>query len=270
MVSLQKMSLNLNDLVTQIINTAPIGEINEVTRNLSSIVPPSSTTTVSKTVEEYVEENGIILLGQYIASKYNKDSNSTKFWDYASKQKFNYDIKSNRAIDFERAEPLVAYPLFYRELVEALQTYGEDHYPSEFGYAVIPVSGEEVVVVLIGQKTNPENFYTGRWKSVYTFNSARHTIGSVKLDIHYYEDGNVRLNFEENIDQSTASFDASSIVNFINNTENKLTFKVIEEFNTLNKNTFKYLRRLLPVTKSKINWGKAIGTYKLGTDVVNQ
>lgn len=263
------MSIKLNDIVSRIINSAPVGEINDVARDLSSIIPSSSTTTINSSIEEYVERNGIVLQDQLIACKYNKDKNSTKYWDYATKQKFNYDLQSHTAIDFESAEPLVTYPPFYNQLIDEIKTYGSDHYPSEFGFNVVPVSSEEVVIIMIGEKVNPDNFYTGCWKSVYTFSSSTQTIGSVKLDIHYYEDGNVRLNFEENIKQS-ASFDASGIINFINNIENKLTFKVIEEFNTLNQNAFKNLRRLLPVTKSKVNWGKAIGTYKLGTDAVNQ
>lgn len=264
------MSVKLNDIVSLIIKTAPAGELNDVVRDLSAIVPGSSSSAINKSVEEYVEENGIVLSGQYIASKYNKDAHSTKFWDYVTKKKFNYDLKTNRAIDFESAEPSVSYPSFYDQLIKDLKLYGEDHYPSEFSFTVVPISADEVVVILIGQKVNKENFYTGRWKSVYTFSATGKTSGSVKLDIHYYEDGNVRLNFEEAVEDTSATFNSSGIVNFINNFENKLTLKIIEEFNTLNQNAFKNLRRLLPVTKSKVNWGKAIGNYRLGTDVVNQ
>lgn len=264
------MSVRLNDIASQIINSAPLGEINDVARNLSTIIPSSSTAAVNSSVEAYVEENGIVLSGHLIACKYNKDKTSTKYWDYGTKQKYNYDLQSHRAMDLESAEPPLTFPLFYSQLIDEIRTYGNDHYPSEFGFTVVPVSSEEVVVVLIGKKVNPVNFYTGSWKSVYTFNRSGHTEGSVKLDIHYYEEGNVRLYFEEIIKESFSSFDSCSIVDFIHNFENKLTFKVIEEFNTLNQNAFKNLRRLLPVTKSKINWGKAIGTYKLGTDIVNQ
>lgn len=264
------MSVNLNEIVSGIIDTAPAGEINDVTRDLALIVPSSGSSAINKSVEQYVEKYGILLSGKYIASKYNKDPNSSKFWNYSTKEKFNYDLKSNRAIDFEKAEPHVTYPTCYDQLINEIEAYGEDHYPSEFGFTVVPVSSSELTVVLIGQKVNQENFYTGRWKSVYTFKSTGQMVGSVTLDIHYYEDGNVRLDFEKAIERTITSFNSSAIVNAINASENDLTLEIIKEFNALNQNTFKNLRRLLPITKSKINWGKAIGTYRLGTDVVNQ
>ena len=63
---------------------------------------------------------------------------------------------------------------------------------------------------------------------------------------------------------------ASRIVNFINEQENATMVKIIEQFNNLNQKSFKNLRRLLPVTRSKINWGSAIGNYRLGSDVINK
>lgn len=263
------MSVKLDDIVSLIVQTAPAGELNDVARDLAAIVPGSSTSAINKAVESYIDEHGIVFSGQYLASKYNKDPNSTKFWDYAKKQKFNYDLKTNRAIDFESAEPQVSYPSLYNQLLTDIGRYGDDHYPSEFAFTVVPVSADEVTVVLVGQKINKENFYTGRWKSVYKFANGQGS-GTVQVDIHYYEDGNVRLNFEQAVGEAAVPFTASGIVNFINQAEHKLTLQIIDEFNTLNQNAFKNLRRLLPVTKSKINWGKAIGNYRLGTDVVNQ
>lgn len=265
-----RMSVKLDDIITQLIGSAPPGELKNVVGDLSSIVPDQSTTVVSKSMEAYIEEKGIVLAGQLLASKYNKDTESSKFWDYAGKQKFNYNLESGKAIDFESADPGIPYPDIYKKLVVDLESYGADHYPSEFGFSVIPISEGEVKVILIGQKIDEENFYTGRWRSVYSIDSSGQSSGSINLDIHYYEDGNVRLSYEESVENKSTTFSSSGIVNFINNSENELTLKIILEFDILNQNTFKNLRRLLPVTKSKINWGKAIGTYRLGTDVVNQ
>lgn len=109
------------------------------------------------------------------------------------------------------------------------------------------------------------------WKSVYSVDGSGKIDGNVKLDIHYYEDGNVRLDFDEATEfASLGEVSASAIVNYINKAENDATLKILEDFTLLNQKYFKNLRRLLPVTKSKINWGKAIGAYRLGSDVVNK
>lgn len=235
-----------------------------------SLVAPAARSSVTKGVESYMKEAGFILPDKIVISELNKVRGSTKFWDFAGRRKFNIDIDSSRAIDFEDAQPEQEYPEFYDQLVEDLKRYGADHYPSEFGASVIPYSRDEIKLILIGQKIDEENFYTGRWKSVYSVSSAGQLSGSIYLDIHYFEDGNVRLNYEENITNIPSEFDSSKILNVINNIENRLTLKIIQDFNSLNQNAFKNLRRLLPVTKSKINWGKAIGNYKLGTSVINQ
>lgn len=264
------MSVKLNDLVSQLVMTASPGELQEVKENLNSIVPGQSTSIINKSIEEFIQENGMAFSGQYIASKYTKDEGSSKFVDFVGKQKFNFDLKAGRVTDLEHFSPTIDYPQYFDQLVSALQRYGEDHYPSEYAFTVIPTSSG-VEVIIIGQKINEDNFYSGRWKSFYSIDAAGSISGVVNLDIHYYEDGNVRLSFEEPVgDASLQEVSGSSIVNYINNSENKLTMKIIEDFNLLNQKYFKNLRRLLPVTKSKINWGKAIGTYRLGSDVVNK
>lgn len=264
------MPVNLNAIIDELVKSAPPGELQSVKKNLDTIVSQETLFAINKSIEKFVERNALVLSGAYIASHLNKDSNSTKYWDYIGKQKFNVDLTSRKAIDLEAAEPNVDYPSYFNELVQGLKLYGDNHYPSEFAFTVIPESDSSISLIIIGEKINAENFYTGRWKSVYTVSGNGELTGHVNLDIHYYEDGNVRLSFEEPIKHELGVLSASSILNLINNTENELTLKVVDQFNLLNQNSFKNLRRLLPVTKSKINWGKAIGTYKLGSDIVNQ
>ena len=264
------MSVNLSAIIDKLVESAPPGELKSVKKNLDIIAAHENTSIINKSLEKYIENNFVVLSGQYIAGKLNKDAHSTKFWDYIGKQKFNVDSKNERAIDFESADPEVEYPDYFDGLVERLELYGNNHYPSNYAFTIIPHVDKTVEVVIIGEKVNVENYFSGRWQSVYRVTVSGAVTGHVNLDIHYYEDGNVRLNFEEPIKDALNDVSASGIVNFINNFENDLTMKIVEQFNTLNQNSFKNLRRLLPVTKSKINWGKAIGTYRLGSDVVNQ
>lgn len=261
-------SVELDTIVSSLVKSSAPGELEGISQDLGIILSgKSNASTVNKAIENYINENSGVFSSKYIASSVNKYESSTKYIDFIGKKLFNIDFHKQTAIDFEDYEPEVQYPAYFDELVKKLEAYGEDHYPSKYAFTVVP-DGSDLQIIIIGQKLNYENFYTGLWKAHYKIKSQSIT-GSVKLDIHYYEDGNVRLNFDELIDGSALISSASDIVNFINKTENEITMKILENFNELNQKYFKNLRRLLPVTRSKINWGHAIGNYRLGSDVVH-
>lgn len=258
------MSVNLDQVVSSLVETAPPGELSQVSSDLSTILDVSQST-INKSIQKQVDDKGTIISGNLIASKRNKQPGSTKYIDYVNKSLFNVDYASRKAIDIEDYDPETTYPPYFNDLVDKLEAYGQDHYPSAFAYSVIP--GDEPQLLIIGEKVSPENFYTGCWNSHYRIQNGAIN-GVVTIDVHYYEDGNVRLNFEEEVSQSILGHD--DIVNAINKIETSLSLKLVHSFNELNEKTFKSLRRLLPVTRSKVNWGSAIGNYRLGSDVVNK
>ncbi|MCP8719078.1 MAG: F-actin-capping protein subunit alpha [Asgard group archaeon] len=260
------MSIKLNELVDSLIETAPPAELKNVSQSLSSL----TTSSIDDNIEKYAQENAVVI-DNTIVSKYNKDKNSSKYIDYINNKKFNVDWINCKIIDVENYESNFEYPKIYQELIDKLNQYGEDYYPSTFAFTIIPTEDEELRIIIIGQRANHDNFYTGQWKSNYLISKNLNISGEIKLDIHYFEDGNVRLKFIEEIsDIKIDNSSSSKIVNFINDQENKVVIKIVDQFNNLNQQSFKNLRRLLPVTRSKINWGSAIGNYRLGSDVVNK
>lgn len=279
------MSINLNELVDSLIQSAPPAELRQVSQSLSSLTKGTSTSStnslIQDSIEQYAQEN-IISIDNIIISKYNKDENSSKYIDYVNNKLFNVDWQNQKIIDVESYhDNNNKRGSNYDELIQKLSQYGDDYYPSNFAFTVIPESEDQLRVIIIGQRANHDNFYTGQWKSNYLI-TEQGIKGNIDLDIHYFEDGNVRLKFNESINSSNNNNNsstlqsgnlinnASKIVNFINEQENATMVKIIEQFNNLNQKSFKNLRRLLPVTRSKINWGSAIGNYRLGSDVVNK
>lgn len=266
--TISNMSKEIGDILQQLIESAPAGELEEVYNDLM-IMFPNQSGVVNKTLTRLAEKQGIVLNGKGIANQENKDSQSGKFWDYENRKTYNTDFEGSKIFDSESSTPQVEYPHFYNNLVKELKFYGEKHFPSQFEYQVIP-KVDSLVITLIGQKLNKSNFYTGRWTGTYTINSTMKLAkADILLDIHYYEEGNVRFDFKEEIEED-CEFTPSAILSFIERSENAVLIKVVNQFTLLNQKYFKNLRRLLPVTKSKINWGNAIGNYKLGTDVIEQ
>ena len=261
--------MKLDNIVSDLVQSAPSGELKEVQGDLECILSNvSAKQVIVSSMENYTNENFGVFSSSYIASKFNKQKNSLKYIDYIGKQLFNIDIENGKAIDFEEFEPQVAYPEYYDDLVTKLTQYGEDYYPAVYAFTVIP-GQNSLDIIIIGQKLNKNNFYTGQWQSYYTLKDGLLN-GNIRVGIHYYEDGNVRLNFLEHLESVLNEESSSDIVNAIYLMESKIIVKIMEEFGELNQRYFKNLRRLLPVTRSKINWGKSIGNYKLGSDVVNK
>ena len=105
----------------------------------------------------------------------------------------------------------------------------------------------------------------GRWRSLYLYSPSSGSLtGSVKVDVHYYEDGNVRLLTERPISSSlSSSASASEVVKQISGIERRYQEELNRGFQNLSENAFKSLRRQLPVTRQKVEWDK-IAAYKAG------
>lgn len=106
----------------------------------------------------------------------------------------------------------------------------------------------------------------GRWRSTYIYTPSTSTLtGTLKVDVHYYEDGNVRLLTKKEISESVRSGASSGdIIKAIAGLEKKYQEELNRAFGALSEGAFKSLRRQLPVTRQKINWDK-IMTYRVSS-----
>lgn len=86
--------------------------------------------------------------------------------------------------------------------------------------------------------------------------------GKINIDVHYYEDGNVRLAASKDVTVSSSSSSASDVVRAIAQSEKKYQEDLNRSFTTLSEGAFKGLRRQLPVTRQKVEWEK-IGGYRV-------
>ena len=106
----------------------------------------------------------------------------------------------------------------------------------------------------------------GRFRTTYLLTpSSLSGTGSIKVDVHYYEDGNVRLSASKEL-SITSSSGASEAVRQIALAERKYHEELNRGFADLSEGSFKGLRRQLPVTRQKVEWEK-IGGYRLGQDI---
>lgn len=204
--------------------------------------------------------------GRSIISKYNMDN--LKYFDTQHKVMFDYDFVGNKVIDIEEGLPSgLAGGSETERLQGQLNEYLLGHYNElSYGLVVADEGVEDLKVVIVGEKLNDANYYNGKWVSVYSYNKSRGEVsGIIKIKIHYYEDGNVVMNSINKEDVGRVG-SASELISAIAGFENKYELLMLKKINTLNEAKFKNLRRLMPISRSKIQWGRAIGNYKIGQD----
>jgi len=145
-----------------------------------------------------------------------------------------------------------------RSILKSFSSASTEHFPSST-IGVYPTdSDSSIAILLVANKYSPQNYWNGRWRSTYLLNPFSNSVtGSIKVDVHYYEDGNVRMSTSKKVELSGSS--ADGIVREIAKAENKFQEELNRAFSTLAEGSFKGLRRQLPVTRQKVEWEKIAG-----------
>jgi len=132
-----------------------------------------------------------------------------------------------------------------------------------------------VTIAISSAIFNSVNFYNGRWRSTwivkFTPGKKAELEGNIRLNVHYYEEGNVQLN--TNFTKKKDGFSATkpevlseSIISAIKELEAEFQNQLELSYDKMNNTTYKALRRNLPITGTKINWAK-ISHYKIGSEI---
>ena len=142
------------------------------------------------------------------------------------------------------------------------------------------------------------NFWSGRWTSSWKIKTPPRIIamnsndddadlllsnqvdksaqitGQINILAHYFEDGNVQLNTSKAIPSTTLNYNSEielgeAIAKHIEITENQIQSGLNEMYSSMNDLTLRALRRILPVTRSKMEWNrqahvmaKAVGVFR--------
>lgn len=154
-----------------------------------------------------------------------------------------------------------------RSLLKAFSAAASEHFPSSTVGVYPTDSDSTIAIVLVANKYSPQNFWNGRWRSTYLLDPSSNALrGTVKVDVHYYEDGNVRMSTNKKVDVSSGTGSADGIVREIAKAENKFQEELNRAFGALAEGSFKALRRQLPVTRQRVEWEK-IGGYRVSACV---
>lgn len=254
---------------------APPGELNEVLGDIKSLVAdsPEVVKGLGPALERHNKEQltAVKLPGaskSVLISEFNCLPDG-RFFDVESSSSWSYDHAKQKPSSVQPYTLESENAGLIKSLLRDLENYVKEHYPASPLSGVYPYKNDSsIAIAIVGNKYSPSNFWNGRWRSTYTYIPSTSTLtGTIKVDVHYYEDGNVRLLTKKETSESVRSgASAGDIVKTIAGLEKKYQEELNRAFGALSEGAFKSLRRQLPVTRQKINWDK-IMTYRLGQDI---
>ncbi|TXC05811.1 hypothetical protein FocTR4_00010064 [Fusarium oxysporum f. sp. cubense] len=260
--------------VSAFVEGAPPGELADVIADIKSLTLETSPDIISNlgpAFEKYNEEQFVTVKlpgsSQPVIISSHNSLGDGRYYDVESSSSFAFDHTTQKASAVQSHVLEGAQADLVKSTLKSIGPYVDEHFANA-AHGVYPIeSDSKIAIVIVGNKYSPNNFWNGRWRSLYILDPSSGALeGSLKVDVHYYEDGNVRLLTNKPVSSTISSVNGASIVREISTTERKYQEELNKGFVSLSEGAFKGLRRQLPVTRQKIEWDR-VTSYRLGQDI---
>ncbi|KYK54959.1 hypothetical protein DCS_06920 [Drechmeria coniospora] len=278
------------ETLSAFVEDAPPGELADVVADIKALTlsTPNVVSDLAPAFEKYNEEQFVTVKlpgsSQSVLISPHNSLGDGRYYDVESSSSFAVDHATQARRRKETMETFEVKRLTGRQKASAVQSHSIEGPQVELmhvspaaslalranagHYGAYPIESDaKMAMIVVANRYSPNNFWNGRWRSLYTFDAASGSLeGTIKVDVHYYEDGNVRLLTKKPISTSVSSGTGAAIVKEISAMERKYQDEVNKSFVKLSEGTFRGLRRHLPVTRQKVEWDK-VTSYRLGQDI---
>jgi capping protein alpha len=162
-----------------------------------------------------------------------------------------------------------------REAVQtAIEVYTKDNFSESVTSATYATKGGSSIVVCIsGAEFDARNMWSGRWRSTWecTVEADQLSLkGTFKVDVHFYEDGNVQAKSTHEVSETVCTGDspdatAEALVDAVKSAETKYQSLLDGAYVNLLKDhsIMNGLRRPLPIDKQKVNFKTLVSQGRL-------
>lgn len=247
--------------------SSPPGQFHEVLADVRRLIPPgllSDPLAAGMGRAYHNKTNKVVLApsGKRVVVCTAGEIDPTHYIDSKSGQSFSLDHLTLATTESDAAVPTP------NELVRAALQSTVDGYVArkfvceESAGSVFALDEARLQVVIVGEKPNLRNFWSGKWSSTFTVTLSGRSAavtGDMKVHAHYFEDGNVQLLSSKTVPSSAISFSSEAelgdkLIAFIQTAENELQLGLEAMYANMNEETFKLMRRILPVKRTKMDW----------------
>ncbi|RAL67346.1 hypothetical protein DID88_008105 [Monilinia fructigena] len=241
--------------ISAFVEGAPPGELADVIADIKALTidTPNLVSELGPAFQRYNEEQfaTVKLPGSsqnVIISSHNSLGDG-RYYDVESSSSFAFDHTTQKASAVQSHVLEGSQVDLVKSILKSLGPHVAEHFPNA-SYGAFPIEDDsKIAILVVANKYSPNNFWNGRWRSLYIYETLTSSLtGSIKVDVHYYEDGNPAVSYEIAV------------------AEQKYQEEINKGFNNLSEGAFKGLRRQLPITRQKIEWEKIAG-YRLGQDI---
>jgi capping protein alpha len=251
-----------------VIQNSPFGEIKEVLEDLSKLIDNFSVSDsfIQRLLREHNENHMAIVRGDNDYTFVLTPVSYQDGWyvDQQSNIRIRVDQLTYRVLESEQVE-IQKNPAFeqYREAINKnlaiyLASYYKDTLSGYQTYIDWDDDNFTFYVALTSKYLNLKNFHGGEWISEWVVNSEGMQ-GKIRINSHYFEDGNVALKDIRKIHESITfsgqiEEEARQIVQMIQDHEQKIQKSLENIYENMDDTFFKQMRRKMPVTNQKMLW----------------
>jgi len=205
----------------------------------------------------------------------HNDLGGGRFTDPRSNQSFKYDHLRKEATDYQTWEPDTGMEALRSAIENKVTEYCLQHYPHGVSstFSKKTEEGNTIVCCIEDHQFQPKNLWNGRWRSQWSIlvsGQQAEVTGVLKVQVHYYEEGNIQLVSSKEVKETIALGNeaeaAKELVRIMEDAETEYQTGISENYQTMSETTFKALRRQLPVTRTKIDWNKIV-SYSIGKEL---
>jgi capping protein alpha len=162
---------------------------------------------------------------------------------------------------------------FRKAIQDGLDKYNARQYKA--GKCTMVVFGDDtgnITINVSARNINLNAYWSGAWRSVATFNckekSAELAVNT-RIEVHYFEDGNVQLHAalakSPKIKVTDAASTATSVCKALEEMESSYQSSLEDMYVEMHSDTIKKMRRMLPMNKQPMVWNLAAHSLRLGS-----
>lgn len=259
------------NIAAYIIQSSPTGEVHEVIVDVAKLVNDSSVlndAALKKIMKTYNEKeyqpvktedgNMVIVSGVGCVA-------DNEYVEPSTGRVFKFDHRKHAFEGYtEKKQSLAENIANYRTAIEAaMEGYKAKQYKD--GKCVITVYGADdgsITICLSARNVRLSSFWGGGWQSTFTLNvkgkGSTEMKGKTNVNVHYFEEGNVQLHAAiektASINVTDEKTTASAVAAAVQTIESDFQTALEEMYIDMHNNTFKAMRRFLPVTKQPMKW----------------